>query len=533
MEDEDNQQQQQQQQPCYILNIPFENLLIILQNLHTKSLLELSQVNLYFNQIISNSSISNLLWNDIIQKDFLLSTDNAIIKYKLNINNEVENNNNTNTNEEDNEDEEEYEEQYDEEYDEDEDEEEDEDDDNDDDNDDDDDDINEEANYLKELRKSYKSQNKNKNKHLNLEIEQNEKIENEKLTPIIVNKLLNQRFNSNIIRLYKPMRNIWDRFENWMDLNSMDSMKKSFHSISHTKLYKLISTIKFVNNNNNSNNNLNNDDDNNNNNIKLPEDYLCSMLIHNGQKEFTRYGLLGTVEAYESKTNIFLLSLEKTISLYKKTRNMQSFQHVLFVACSASRRYYIMALRDFKIEEKSFKKDQILLIAPGSPMVVANSFWEFLYLHAFALEKGVFTTRRKILYRYPEFSPYNGNEVVTQGVKIKCSAVYIPEDENSYTFFYRVTISMDKDEDPKNACQLTHRFWIISTIDGSSNVNGPGVIGKFPIIKPGVTFEYCSRCEIERSQGHMGGYFTMVKLNNRDYSFRATVPTFFLTTIQS
>ncbi|EGC28751.1 hypothetical protein DICPUDRAFT_93273 [Dictyostelium purpureum] len=94
---------------------------------------------------------------------------------------------------------------------------------------------------------------------------------------------------------------------------------------------------------------------------------------------------------------------------------------------------------------------------------------------------------------------------------------------------------MDKNEDPNKSCQLIRRHWTITTSKGSIFTDGPGVIGLFPIITPGVKFEYCSKCELDDSLeystvvGTMNGYLSFSRLSNRDEIITAIVPLFFLT----
>ena len=58
--------------------------------------------------------------------------------------------------------------------------------------------------------------------------------------------------------------------------------------------------------------------------------------------------------------------------------------------------------------------------------------------------------------------------------------------------------------------QLSQRTWII--IDGNGKVlqvQGEGVVGETPYIKPGETFEYTSGTPLKTSSGIMQGYYSM------------------------
>ena len=54
-----------------------------------------------------------------------------------------------------------------------------------------------------------------------------------------------------------------------------------------------------------------------------------------------------------------------------------------------------------------------------------------------------------------------------------------------------------------------------------------GVIGEYPILKPGSFHKYCSRTSFEVERGEMGGFFTYRKLH-KNRSFLLHTPKFTL-----
>ncbi|XP_035665022.1 F-box only protein 3-like [Branchiostoma floridae] len=63
---------------------------------------------------------------------------------------------------------------------------------------------------------------------------------------------------------------------------------------------------------------------------------------------------------------------------------------------------------------------------------------------------------------------------------------------------------------PTEACQLDRRYWLITNADGwVDQVEGPGVVGEFPILRPGTTYEWTSCTTFNTPTGTMRGYFTM------------------------
>ncbi len=59
--------------------------------------------------------------------------------------------------------------------------------------------------------------------------------------------------------------------------------------------------------------------------------------------------------------------------------------------------------------------------------------------------------------------------------------------------------------------QLIHRHWDITDARGMVQVvDGAGVIGDQPVIKPGCSYDYVSGCPLTTPQGEMEGHFQMI-----------------------
>ena len=108
-------------------------------------------------------------------------------------------------------------------------------------------------------------------------------------------------------------------------------------------------------------------------------------------------------------------------------------------------------------------------------------------------------------------------------VKVELKTEFLPklsDDRESLFFFtYNVIIFNHSMKD----IQLISRHWNIEDSLGRKKiVNGEGVVGKKPIIKPGESFEYNSFCPISSDFGFMSGFYTM-----KDESgnlFKANIP---------
>ncbi len=103
-----------------------------------------------------------------------------------------------------------------------------------------------------------------------------------------------------------------------------------------------------------------------------------------------------------------------------------------------------------------------------------------------------------------------GSECVTRGIKITVMPEFIPGiyhgQKGKNLFSYLVTISNESDD----LVVLQSRHWIIIDADGrKEEVDGDGVVGYKPELKPGTSFTYSSFCPLDTEWGTMEGRFTM------------------------
>ena len=85
--------------------------------------------------------------------------------------------------------------------------------------------------------------------------------------------------------------------------------------------------------------------------------------------------------------------------------------------------------------------------------------------------------------------------MLTQGILVTVESRYIPERSSAaahqYAFAYTVKIANRGDV----TAQLRSRHWIITDADGVvQEVEGEGVVGPEPVLRPGEEFEYTSWC---------------------------------------
>ena len=96
-------------------------------------------------------------------------------------------------------------------------------------------------------------------------------------------------------------------------------------------------------------------------------------------------------------------------------------------------------------------------------------------------------------------------------------------DGSEYFWAYRVIIESQGQE----TAQLLSRHWMITNARGElTEVKGPGVIGKEPILEPGESFTYTSGAPLNTPSGMMGGSYQME--SDRGERFDIEIPTFSL-----
>lgn len=115
---------------------------------------------------------------------------------------------------------------------------------------------------------------------------------------------------------------------------------------------------------------------------------------------------------------------------------------------------------------------------------------------------------------------------ITRGIKISVSTsfegTYFKNYRIQFAFSYHITI----ENQSKDSVQLNTRHWeIYDSLNDREVVDGEGVIGKKPVLKPGEKHTYSSGCLLSSPFGAMHGYFSMVNFTTTR-TFKVYVPTF-------
>ena len=113
------------------------------------------------------------------------------------------------------------------------------------------------------------------------------------------------------------------------------------------------------------------------------------------------------------------------------------------------------------------------------------------------------------------------SEAVTKGVRVRVETRYLPERSNplsrQFLFAYEVTIRNEGEE----AVRLLTRHWIITDANNKvEEVEGLGVVGETPVIRPGQAFTYTSFCPLRTEFGTMHGTYGMVRPSGEEFDAR-------------
>jgi len=176
-------------------------------------------------------------------------------------------------------------------------------------------------------------------------------------------------------------------------------------------------------------------------------------------------------------------------------------------------------LRDFEHVGVKYKTGMILHHTAdlSDPVFEASSYIEWMEGYVRDLKRGRYeVSRMGEIIRFSTLAQ-EGSDAVTHGVRVRANALFIPSrsifsadchrPSDCYFFAYRIKISVDVSSHTPEM-RLVSRYWLITDKEGHADeVRGPGVIGEYPVMKPGAEFTYCSCCTLHTPDGTMEGEF--------------------------
>ena len=116
----------------------------------------------------------------------------------------------------------------------------------------------------------------------------------------------------------------------------------------------------------------------------------------------------------------------------------------------------------------------------------------------------------------------------TAGISVDVNAYYVEDqsqpEHGRFVWAYRVRIT----NTTAGTVQLLSRTWRITDAHGHVTlVEGPGVVGKQPVLEPGTSFEYISGTPLPTPSGFMTGLYHMVNSETGE-QFDIDIPAFSL-----
>uniref|UniRef100_A0A3B4AKN0 Uncharacterized protein n=1 Tax=Periophthalmus magnuspinnatus TaxID=409849 RepID=A0A3B4AKN0_9GOBI len=257
--------------------------------------------------------------------------------------------------------------------------------------------------------------------------------------------------------------------------------------------------------------------------LKLPNDYRCSCRIHNGQK-LVIPGLMGSMSLSNHYRSEVLLDVETAAGGFQTRPGMKLCLPLTFCFHTGLSQYLSLE------QEEGRSRGEVFYPCPVSERGGARgedfSSWFTSYVQN--VVSGEFPIIRDQIFRYVH---EKGCVATTDDITVSVSTSFLPELSSvhppHYFFTYRIRIEMSPCVPASASCQLDSRYWKITTSDGNvEEVQGPGVVGEFPVMTPGKVHEYASCTTFSTPSEYMEGHYTFHRLANKEEVFQVAIPRF-------
>lgn len=115
-------------------------------------------------------------------------------------------------------------------------------------------------------------------------------------------------------------------------------------------------------------------------------------------------------------------------------------------------------------------------------------------------------------------------------IDVSVTSLFLPHQSNGlaekFVFSYTITLTNSGDY----PASLLTRHWIITNANGETEeVKGSGVVGEYPHLQPGQSYQYSSGSVLKTPVGSMQGSYQMRADDGTE--FDAIIPTFTLSAI--
>ncbi|CAI9108654.1 OLC1v1008315C3 [Oldenlandia corymbosa var. corymbosa] len=327
------------------------------------------------------------------------------------------------------------------------------------------------------------------------------------------------------------VKRCWDRLKNWLAANFPEVLGTLRNGATEEEIKNLEVTLQ----------------------VKLPLPTRVLYRFCDGQEldvdessgsaDKSLLGLIGGYSFYSHLVNVFLLPSHRVIEITKIIQRQSGFNNrSKYIAVAVSSIYsgkffFLDCTRgQLFVGTRNLTSDgEMITCVPESLLssvhdsdgsLIQDAMLLWLEEHARRLESGIVKVRKegdmKWINLFPEQPPLCST-AVTNGVKVRASSVFVPEQSNCqdeddrFCFGYSIRMSLLSEGCIINgmkfgSCQLYWRNWVIRANDTVvDNFNGEGVIGKFPLLRPGEEeFVYESCTYMTSSPGSIEGFFTFI-----------------------
>ncbi|GFY61978.1 f-box only protein 3 [Trichonephila inaurata madagascariensis] len=255
---------------------------------------------------------------------------------------------------------------------------------------------------------------------------------------------------------------------------------------------------------------------------RLPNDFRCSYRIHNGQR-LTSPGIMGSMSIPGHYRSESLLDLDTIIVGFREREGVGGC--IPLTLCLHSGLTQYLAITD----ADGYEPDTIFYPIQSEPVngqkymdafISGTSFKDWLTSLADHLDNNDFPILQDQPFRFVH-DP--AAEETTNYITVSVATCFLPEISKirppKFFHTYRITMSMSPEAPQSEACQLETRHWIITDDNGSEEqVDGPGVVGEYPVMYPGANFSWVSSTSFTTTYGNMKGYFRMRNLQTSERS---------------
>lgn len=115
---------------------------------------------------------------------------------------------------------------------------------------------------------------------------------------------------------------------------------------------------------------------------------------------------------------------------------------------------------------------------------------------------------------------------VTNGIKITVTSNFEGTSYRNFRLYFAFSYEVTIENQSNDTVQLLERQWtIFDSLNHNEVVEGSGVIGKKPVLKPSEKYTYRSNCFLTSPIGAMKGFYNMVNFSNSS-AFKVYIPTF-------